>query len=243
MDRVPATADEWTTTSGLIDNTDGWISAARFGSKEEYTVAAGMAEAPLMLLLTLINAEAEIVGEAGFSVGKGWIVDDEGASISHPTRGNIVSNSIYGILIDTCIKKLQINMAKYGSPLIANTWVGLGFHWAQVPHSTPSGEEKNSAMPVGFLGVWNMGVDRPPIIESTATLQDLQASQPQQTAESPALSALETTLIDLAQRTSHTEFIQGAVAIPGVTSDQAILAAVLDASPEGFWAKHSKLPF
>lgn len=209
------TVEEWATETGLINDADVWMQNCKFGFKEEYGAVAGV-DSP-MFIAEFINEEGEVVASQGYSVGSGWIVADDGSSISHPARKNVVGSSVYGQLINRVIKDLKVNMAKYGKPTEAKSWNGLGFHIIQEEHKTVSGDIKTSPMPTEFLGekVYKAGV-----------------------AQAPApVSDIEKKLTTLASM-SLEDFQRQALKLKEVTSDDDLMALVLDSSSEGFWATH-----
>jgi len=209
-----ATIDEWTTETGLINDVDVWMQNCRFGFKEEYGSVAGV-DSP-MFIAEFVNEEGEVVASQGYSVGTGWIVSDDGLSISHPTRKNVVGSSVYGQLINRVVKDLKVNMAQYGKPTEAKSWNGLGFHVVQEEHKTVSGDVRTAPMPTEFLG-----------------------EKVYESAKEPAgpVSDIEKKLIALASMPIE-GFQRQALKLPEVTQDDDLMALVLDSSPEGFWAKH-----
>ena len=120
----------WDTETGLANDVDGWIRNAKFGTKDEYAqaVAATGSEGGQMLLLDLADENEEIIGSQGYSIGSGWIISDDGLSISHPKRKNVVGSSLYGQLQNRVVKELKVDMASRGLPTDAKSWDGLGFH-------------------------------------------------------------------------------------------------------------------
>ncbi len=151
----PVDAATWVTVTGLVDDIDAWVKGAFFGFKAEYKAKAmlsGDEGAGLMLILPLVNAEGEEVASQGYSVGSGWVVQEDGARIEHPVRAAIVKSAVYGQLIDQVIKNLKLDMAQYGSPLVAATWDYLGFHWNLKEHKDLQGNVKQGLMPTEWLG-------------------------------------------------------------------------------------------
>lgn len=228
-ERHPVPAEEWETVLGLPDDIDGWITKPYFGPPaEEYEAVSGAGA--LFFKFTLVNAEGEDIANVGYSVGGGWIVQGDGESIEHPLRAKIVKNAVYGQFIDRVVKTLKVDMREYGSPRVAASWDGLGFHWMQESHATV-GETKTGAkeatalMPVTYLG--EIG------------------EMPEKTAAAPAAKAkAEETgprakLADLVGSSEdYKTFQRAALKIPEVAENDELLSEVLDDGPKGFWATH-----
>lgn len=220
--------DEWELETGLINDVDGYIVNPRFGEKEEY--AAKVKEAlgagavkqapPLMFLIDLENSEGEYLGSQGYSVGTGWIVSEDGLSISHPTRRNVVKSCIYGQLQHQVVKALGVDMSKYGKPTEAKSWDGLGFHWKQQEHATlTEGEAKSALMPTEFLG------------------EKVMEKKPEVPA---AASNLTKKLANMASVMDVRTFQRSALKLPEVAEDDALMAEILDDTDAGFWKKHQE---
>ncbi len=220
-DRAPVDAEAWETISGLPDDVDVYMRNVLFGFKDEYAKIAG-SDSP-MLIFDLVNAEGEVLGSQGYSCGGGWVVGDGGGSISHPLREKIVKTSIYGQFIDRVVKVLKVEMQKYGSPLNARSWEGLGFHMKQEMHATVGGDQKPSLMPTEFLG-------------EGAAVAPAPAAGKGTTAGTP----IEAKLTTLAQNLDLDTFKKAALKLPDVAANDELLAAVLDDSETGFWATHKE---
>lgn len=208
---------DWELESGLINDVDAWVIAAKFGAGAQYAKAVPDTEV-VQALLTFANEEGEELGTQGYSVGTGWIISEDGQSISHPLRKNVVASSMYGQLQHRVVKELGVNMAKYGLPTDARSWLGLGFHLKQEEHRTVSGDMKTGAMPTEFLG--------------ERTVQA--AAEARVVAKSPKL---EVRLTELAQSSTLKEFRKIALKTPGVSDDDQLLAAILDESELGYWSQ------
>ncbi len=212
----------WDTETGLINDVDAWISEAKFGKKDEYAAAvmATGAEGGDMFIVELIDEAGEVIASQGFSIGKGWIVSDDGLSISHPKRKNVVGSSRYGQLQNRVVRELKVDMATRGLPTEAKSWVGLGFHWMQEEHDTVSGEKKPGPMPVEALAS-----------------KDIEAAQAATTPQ--PTSDIEKELVALIGKSKDVKAFQlAATKMPGVSDDDNLMGSVLDDGPEGFYAKH-----
>ena len=215
----------WETESGLIDDVDGYIANPHFGVKEEYmqaVIASGSDVIGTMLLIDLVDEAGEIIGSQGWSIGTGWEVAEDGMSISHPKRKNVVHSSMYGQLQNIVVKELGVPMDKYGVPTDAKSWNGLGFHWMLKPHTTVGGKEVNSLMPTQFLGIKG---EAPP------------TTIPVVKAPPATVTAAETEAVKLvAESGTVKEFQLKAMRISAIVNDDALMAKCLDDGPEGFYA-------
>ena len=220
----------WETETGLINDVNGWIAHPKFGQKDEYTTAivATGAEGGNMFLVDLIDENGEIVASQGYSIGTGWIVSDDGQSISHPKRRNVVGSTVYGQLQNRVVKDLGVNMDQYGHPTEAKSWNGLGFHWMQEEHDTVSKEKRTAAMPTEFLGKKD--------VSAVATAP---GAAPTTTVKVTPKGEVEEQLAGLVASSENVKAFQlAATKIPGVAQDDNLMANVLDDGPEGFYTKH-----
>lgn len=210
----------WETETGLPHDVDAWIANPKFGYKDEYAqaVQATGAEGGLMFMFDLVAQDGELVGSQGYSVGTGWIPSEDGAEITHPKRKNVVGNSMYGQLQNRTVKDMGVDMPARGLPTQAKSWDGLGFHWMLEDHLTVKGDKKQGLMPVEFL-------------EEKGVKVKAKTAAP--------VSKVEIDLASLAQSIDDVkEFQKAALRIQGVTSNDELMASVLDESGDGFWASH-----
>lgn len=221
---TPREESSWDTETGLPNDIDAWIANSRFGQKDEYAqVVQASGGEGLMFLVDLIDANGELVGSQGYSIGTGWIVSDDGKSISHPKRKNVVTNTMYGQLQNRVRKELGIKMEERGLPTDGRSWDGLGFHWMQQEHDTVSGEKRTNLMPVMVLAARAAGAT--PGAAAAAPVAGLDP-------------ALELQLKELAQSNDVKAFQLAAMKVPAVVANDPLMASVLDESPTGFWATH-----
>jgi len=220
----------WDLESGLPNDVDAYMKNCRFGTKDEYkqaVVAAGTGEgegvAGLMLIADLYDESGEMIGSQGWSVGSGWIPSDDGGSMHHPTRRNVVDSSRYGQLQKRVMKELGVGMNEYGVPTVASAWDGLGFHWMLEQHVTIEGKEpKTGLMPVIFLGKKTGG--------APAAVKEAPAK-----AESDAMVKLKS----LAEVSPDVKtFQKAALRLEAVTKNDELMAEVLDDGPTGFYEKN-----
>jgi len=222
--------EAWETESGLIDDVDGWIANPHFGIREEYAQAVmetSGAPGGLMILFDIADENNEIIGNQGYSIGTGWEVSEDGLSISHVKRQNVVTNTLYGQLQKKVVKDLGVDMGKFGKPTEALSWLGLGFHWMQVVHLTVSGKEATGLMPTSFLGKKEGGVATPATPATPAAPQGV----------SPGVEAA---LKLVAECGTAKEFQLKVVKIAEVVADDALMAQCLDDGAKGFFKTNKK---
>ncbi len=223
---TPKEPGSWDTETGLPNDIDAWIGNARFGQKDEYAqVVQASGGEGLMFLVDLIDAAGELVGSQGFSIGTGWIVSEDGRSISHPKRKNVVTNTMYGQLQNRVRKDLGIKMEERGLPTEAKCWDGLGFHWMQEEHDTVSGDKRTSLVPVLVLPARAPGAAP---AAATAAAAPVAGVDP----------ALELQLKELAQSNDVKAFQLAAMKVPAVVANDNLMASVLDEGAAGFWTTH-----
>lgn len=221
----------WEPEVGLPNDFDGWITNPRFGTKDEYlqkvqlttpTVGAG-----LMFLADLVNKDGEFEATQGYSVGTGWIPSDDGLSISHPKRSNVVKNSVYGGLQIRVTKELDVKMDSRGLPTEAKSWDGLGFHWMLEEHPVVTrgeGEAPRTAQ----------GLMPTQVLAPRAAAAAAPAAAPAEQTD------LEKKLIGMVGVMERGQFQLVAMKLPEVAVDDALMAKVLDDGPDGFYASHKK---
>lgn len=214
----------WDTETGLPNDIDAWVAAAKFGTVDKYSDAVQVTSpgsgGATMCILDLVDEAGEPVGQQGYSVGSGWIPSDDGMEITHPKRRNVVGTSVYGQLMNRVRKVLKVPMEKRGLPTEAKSWLGLGFHWMMEEHETVGGAPKPSLMPVEVLAIMKEGValKQAPVIV--------------------VAGELELELKELAQSNTVKDFQKAALKKAEVTSSDELMANVLDEGPSGFWATH-----
>lgn len=215
----------WDTELGLPNDIDAWITKSRFGTKDEYAqaVAATGAEGGKMFMFDLVDENGELVGSPGYSIGTGWIISDDGLSISHPKRKNVVGSSLYGQLQNRVVKDMKVDMESRGLPTEAKSWDGLGFHWLQQEHDTVGGQKATQLMPVEALAERKAGAP---------------AATPAKAAPAVAEGTTEKALAVIARTSDLATFQERALAMSSVASNDELMAKVLDEGPEGFWSTH-----
>ncbi len=227
MSPQPVDESAWELETGLPNDIDAYMVNCRFGIRDEYraaiTVPEGEAEdetAGMMFIFDMVDAEGNQVGQQGYSVGKGWNPSEDGLTIEHPTKKNVVNSTKYGMLQKRVVAELKVPMHEYGPPLDASSWEGLGFHWMLEAFTTFTGKETNVLLPTLFLG----------------KKDDIAAPKPVE-----KVSADETTeaLVALAKAATGPKAFQvKAMKVPGVVDNDELMAQVMEDGPEGFYAKH-----
>jgi hypothetical protein len=234
--------DPWELESGLPNDIDAYMWNCRFGIKDKYvqavTVGGGEEEgvAGLMFIADFYNEKGESLGtdqvvSQGFSVGSGWIPSEDGKSIHHPSRMNVVDNTRYGQLQKRVIKELGVNMKQYGVPINASVWDGMGFHWMMEEHATIKGKEpKRGLMPTIFLGR-KLAKDAP--VQATGAASAAGVVKVEAPAEVLAkLKNLASVVPDIQT------FQRLALKEPGVVGNDELMGHVLDVSPAGYFAQN-----
>lgn len=250
MTTQPAEKGPWETESGLIDDVDAHIVNSHFGTKEEYAQAvvenSGGEQKGVMLLFDLADDNGEVIGNQGFSIGTGWTVSEDGMTISHAKRKNVVTGTLYGQLQNQVIKNLGVDMTALGLPTNASVWNNLNFHWMQVQHATVGGESKSGLMPTIYLGVFGEETAPAPA-PAAAKAAPAAAAKPvakpaaaPKTAAVPAgRAALEAAALEIVAQTGTVrEFVLKAMKLTGIADDEAFMNHVLDDSPKGFYKTH-----
>lgn len=243
------TDEDWETITGLIDDVNAYMLNCRFGPplRDEYQAAiVGEGQQAIHFLTDFVSDDGTPLGSQGYSVGGGWIVSDDGGEISHPARAKIVKSSVYGQLIDDVVLSLQVPMKQYGTPLVARSWEGLGFHWRQKVHKTvKEGETRTAPMPVEFLGRIDPSDLRkkakggqPVAARAAAAARPSPKAAPAAGKAGAMTPALESKLAALARNMEFSRFQDAALKIPEVAGSDDLLATVLDDSTDGFWSSH-----
>jgi len=225
----------WELESGLPNDVDAYMSNCRFGTKDEYMkqiVDTGGETSGLMFLCDLVDEAGELLGQQGWTVGSGWKTEDDGVSIAHPVRKNVVISSRYGQLQYRVVKELSVEMDKYGKPLVAASWNGMGFHWMLEEHETlkqveGGREKKQGLMPTAFVGL------NEAIRGGTAPAEAAAAK--------PVVDkVIEEKLKDLAQTNDFKAFVMAAMKIESVSKSDELMASIMDDGKTGFFATHQK---
>jgi hypothetical protein len=202
------TTDPYALSSGLIDDFDGEITEAYFGTDANYNSG----DSVLLILELKTNVEDKPSETLKLSCGSGWAIENGGRNIvKEQGKAQFNKNSRVGLVLGAAIQAGALDVMKAkGSPLEAATWQGLAFHWERVDVKGFDGETKQVLLPTRFLG------------GATAA------------KEEPALSpALQAKLLVLAKNSADFgAFVDAALEVDGVTGSAEAIALVTD---EGFF--------
>jgi hypothetical protein len=200
-----------------------------------------------MFLFDLVDAEGQVLGNQGYSIGSGWEVSEDGFEISHAKRRNVVATTRYGQLQQRVVAVLQVNMREYGTPIDARTWEGLGFHWMLEAHETlreiepGKREQKQGLMPTEFIGVNEQIRSSGGFVQEEGGEGDEGEGEGEEAVEEPKMSdALMKKLTELAQTNVLKDFQRAAVRMPEVAKSDAIMNYVMEDGPDGFFSRHQK---
>lgn len=227
----------WDTSKGMIDDIDGYIKNGLFGHNDDYSAAIEdpAAKEGLQYIADIVNAEGEELGRIMLSLGKGWVTSDAGKTVTHPARTNIVTSSRYGTFVNKITQELRVDMTKFGeSPLSAEVWEGLGFHWNLIPlptmkkkPGTNEYETKDVLMPTSFLGSIK-----------TAAKGAGKAAGKGKSSEIAIDPKLDKNLTELAQNLDRDEFIGEAIKAASAAKAKTLIPHLLDEGPNGYYQTH-----
>ena len=245
---MPEQLGPWDVASGFVDDIDGYLYNARFGVQEEYGAVAGPDQ--LCFLADLLNAEGEAEGHVVFSVGSGWKTADQGASIYHDVKQNVVKTSRYGEFVLTVVQKLGVDMNQYGeNALIAASWEGLGFHWNLQKMKTVGGEDKDVLFPTKFLGkAGEVEAEPTPVEEPVAqppvkpvakpVAKPIARPAPGKKPAPVVEPKLDAQLSAMAKSMALEAFQKAALKMAAVTDNPPLMASILSEEPTGYYYSH-----
>ncbi|MCL6558025.1 MAG: hypothetical protein K6U74_04335 [Firmicutes bacterium] len=236
---MPENFNPWETESGLPDDFNLTITEAWFAKDARYK------DGEVLLLhwqgtVEKDGEEEELENPIIFPCGSGWDSYDGGKTAEHEKgRKRFIGSSVYGRLIDRCVKDLGMMdlMLKRGDPKAAKVWVGLKFHLKREKIEFGSKLEPiERLMPDKFLGEVRSGKLTPP--KGTKTKAEPKPEpepEPEEKTEAKAESSDKKKKLLLAKlqaiakkAETFEEFYEKAVEIEGVTDDEEILAQVID---------------
>jgi hypothetical protein len=224
---------EWETESGLIDDCDIWIEDAYFGTATEVSegYASRAGEAPLLIWRVTSPEHGEF--KIGWNLGSGWHIIEGGRSVSHekdtPTKKKrFVDTSIYGRLLDRCVKVLGLGekLKARGSPRQASVWKGLGFHMKREELVFPGAADRGILTERGGKTTHLMPI---------AVLEEREAAAAPSTSAPPDLVAR---LTGMARDMDFRAFRSAVVAMEGI--DDRLMADLMNSSEDGFYARARK---
>ena len=243
----------WGTSSGLLETCTGTIAEAWFGRNEQ---AEGPGADRVYLFWRLINLETEEEQDewvARLSIGNGWEPIEGGAKVVREDGGSKPFNNStdYGKVINRVLgqnggKEGRAFEGQFdgafevlkgrGTQYQADVWVGMRFDFdTEEFSSTINGEDVtwNRLLPQRFVGMDERVAGD---TSSTAPSTESVAATTPSSGSSP--NGVEQQLAELARNCeTHDEFVNKALQVDGVSSDQALLAKVADRGDSGLFAQ------
>ena len=221
--------DSWNTDTGLPDDFDFTITSAIFGFRKEYQ------DGEVPLLIWEGESPDEDVESIIFPCGKGWDIVKKGTQVEHAKRTRFIKTSMIGKLITRVVDELSVDMRSRGPATSADVWKGLSFHMKREEIKYEGLLEDRGGKTVHLMPVAVLG--------KAAKSKPKEAGSAKSDDSSPAPSAsvnlvLEKKLILLANKLDKDTFQSKAMEMEDVVADDDLLAAVLDDSENGFWAKN-----
>lgn len=237
---VEPTLDEsWETETGLLDEYTGTIVRSWFATDARYNDGN-----TIMLHWEIQTSDPEFpeVTEK-FPCGGGWDSRDGGATIVHEQgKTKFNQNSIYGRIVksvtdaDGQLHDGITVIKQRGRPTSADIWTGLTFEFKRTEFNY-GGEigKKSRVMPVKFLGEGTQ-ISLP----TSNGNGNAAAAAPAPAPSAPAVEVDDVTAAKLraAAKASdtHQAFLDAAMAIDGVVSNDDLMASVVDDTAAGFYA-------
>lgn len=249
--------DPWKTGTGMADDFDGYFQEPFFGVDEKYNAEA------MLFCATLVDPEGEPVTTIKYSVGQGWDAEDDGSTISHPTKKVINNSSRFGFFIDRLAggtderspKRKEVEAPKgengnglglgkllksRGTPFEAKVFDGLGFHWKLHRMPTMGKDDNNQTiykdvlLPTSYLGEYGGG-GKAASKKGAAASKAAAKSEEAGDVEIPI--KLRKKLTPLAQSSTAKEFTKAAGRDNDVlTLDDDVMSYIINPGPTGFWA-------
>jgi hypothetical protein len=222
--------ESWELATGLIDDINAAVVASRFGYLEEYKDANGNLQCLAILTLQPVRQsgdnwepDGETV-EQVWSTGRGWEPTEDGKAAVHESgKRRFIRTSMYGLLLAR-VAGLWPDIRLRGPADRAGVLDGTVWHWAREKVEYGGRlEAREHLFPNQFLGLLKA---KAAATATTNWQDDLLAL---------ALSA-----------DSHGEFVKAVLANKDLvaqlkaSSDYPKLRDVLDATPNGYWAKSRK---
>jgi hypothetical protein len=230
--------EDWELGSGFADDFDFHVERAYFGFRDNYMGG----QVPL-LIWEGSSPDAEDVTEVAFPIGSGWNVVGNGARIEHESgRKKIIRNSVYGHLINRVVNELKVESVLEGSPLEAKTWEGYTWHLKREKIEYPGlkrddkeGVATERLMPVALVKdktgakAASKGAQKESAPSANGPVGDGDLDIP---------AALKAKLIALAKKHDRGEFQVKALELDEVVANDALMNAILDDGPAGWWARY-----
>ncbi len=221
--------------TGLKDDFTFIVDHSYFGTDAAYQDGQ-----QLLLIWEGRDAEDDSPHTEKFSVGKGWATEDLGRTMVNPKSMKINNNSIYGRILKWAVENekplVALMIERGGDARSSAIWNGLKFQMKV--ESMNYGKEigvRERLMPAEFLGVEGEA----PKAAAPSVASSQPTSSPVTTSTNGAVSMAEKILARLASTSDSFEtFVEGALELPEVMSDNALRARISDESESGFFATH-----
>lgn len=211
----------WETSTGLLTDYIGTVTAARFKFDARYNSGA-----TLLAEWDVATDNPEWPSKSEwFPCGNGWTTTDGTNAFRTDGGDKFQRNSIYGRILETVKGSTEAMQAlsERGDPTDASIWVGTKWRFAEV--ETDYGGDigiKKRVMPVEFMGI----DDNPQPAQGAGTGQGANGQAPDDVVEA---------LRPIAARVdSHGDFVREAMAVNGA---QSIIDKIADDSDAGLFAK------
>lgn len=251
--------------SGLNDNFEMEITRSEFGTLGTYNDQSGNPVS--LLIWDYESPDHEFEYPIVWPCGKGWTIKEQGRIVQHPKRDKFINTGIMGRLITRVIDNLKVEVDELGETWESDLWVGLKFLMQREKLAYPGAEQRGMPaeverlMPAKFLGDVKGRLDRDgrylaasssrtqsnaprtaPLPTDAMLLPTDAMPLPTDAVAIPTKGLLYTKLVGLARNNSistHDRFTTVALNLAELTDDEhgALLSQVLDAGPDGFWAK------
>lgn len=230
----------WETTDGGIglEAFEGPVVEAWFATNAQYQSG----EIP-MLHLKVATPDAEDGFETiEFPTGRGWESLDGGKTVQRvdpKTKARFHNSTWMGLFIDRCVRDetdgglgIAKVLAGRGEATEAKVWEGLAFAFERQEHTFGKDKETKEpikasrVMPVKFLGE-----QAGQAVAGAAPAEDVAAKIAAAKAKAAGNGGggLRDQLVALAkQHDTHAAFVDAAIAVEGVTADDALLAEVVE---------------
>lgn len=226
--------------TGLRSQYDFTIHVATFGTDAAYNNGE-----TYLLILTGEDEDGEVTTEQ-LSLGEGWETFDGGFTVKHEKKAIVNKNSVYGkwcAFAADAITAAKSDFLFDKNPLEAAIWAGTKWHLEERVvgeaftgrDGTPVPERKR-LMPVSFLGM-----DTDPVISPVAASEPskrdelLARANAAAPAPSNGLSPAETLKVIAQESSDFSTFVNAALALDSVTTDETLAELVIDSGPNGFY--------
>lgn len=214
-----------------FDDFVGVITDAYFGTDASYNQGQS-----LCLIVTFESAEFDKPNRQMFACGKGWTQENNGerAVREDGAKKNFVKTSKVGMFISHALKVGAGHAMKKngGDQFNAASYRGLKLHMRKIDHDY-GGElgVKKVLVPVEFFGVDAAAAGEGAV--AAKVIANVAAASSGGDLNPELLAAIKSVAASAA---THEEFVDKALAIPGVEDDAKLSAAVLSSKAGSIWS-------